>query len=302
MFLANINVAKLDAAFDIDPLFYKMSKTFDEGGAKGLLLANLGVSESGANIVFDSTLEEEESNLSPEEEDDALTMSMASTAPIDVSNLTAKLNALLLNAGNGDESTTVNSLPLVPQLAQLREEYFSLDQDGFVDSAAFGSVSKKIELLQHIFTDSLTCFHLSPLYLSLTAMHLSRRRNWKLINRSIKKRLNGVERVVTYPDFPCQTALTMEEATVLTTLEAGEMITTMTMMSELALTFMTEITVSALAAFKRRLAVVTMMLACLVLRRKTVLPSPLTLLPRNLRHKLPCFSMPLRLVKCLLLP
>ena len=37
-----------------------MSKTFDEGGAKGLLLANLGVSNNGCNIIFDSTLEDQE--------------------------------------------------------------------------------------------------------------------------------------------------------------------------------------------------------------------------------------------------
>ena len=52
---ANINLNKLDAAFDIDPLFHKMSKSFDEGGAKGLLLVNLGVGERGCNIVFDSS-------------------------------------------------------------------------------------------------------------------------------------------------------------------------------------------------------------------------------------------------------
>jgi len=45
---------KLDAAFDIDPLFHKMSKTFDEGGARGMLLANLRVATEGCGIVFDS--------------------------------------------------------------------------------------------------------------------------------------------------------------------------------------------------------------------------------------------------------
>jgi Condensin complex subunit 2 len=36
-FLAgNLNLSRLDSAFDIDPLFHKMSKTFDEGGAKGV--------------------------------------------------------------------------------------------------------------------------------------------------------------------------------------------------------------------------------------------------------------------------
>eukprot|EP00956_Cyclotella_meneghiniana_P005412 scaffold6809_cov18-Cyclotella_meneghiniana.AAC.1 len=47
-------MSKLDSAYDIDPLFHKMSKAFDEGGAKGLLLGNLGVSSKGCQIVFDS--------------------------------------------------------------------------------------------------------------------------------------------------------------------------------------------------------------------------------------------------------
>ena len=31
-----------------------MSKSFDDGGIKGLLLGNLGVSQNGCNIIFDS--------------------------------------------------------------------------------------------------------------------------------------------------------------------------------------------------------------------------------------------------------
>ena len=50
----SLNMNKLDSAFDIDPLFHKMSKTFDEGGAKGMLLANLSVSTDTCGIVFDS--------------------------------------------------------------------------------------------------------------------------------------------------------------------------------------------------------------------------------------------------------
>ena len=54
IYTANINMSKLDSAYDIDPLFHKMSKTFDEGGAKGMLLANLSVAPDGPQIVFDS--------------------------------------------------------------------------------------------------------------------------------------------------------------------------------------------------------------------------------------------------------
>jgi len=51
---ANLNISKLGAAYDIDPLFHKMSQKFDEGGAKGLLLVNLGVASDGCRIVLDS--------------------------------------------------------------------------------------------------------------------------------------------------------------------------------------------------------------------------------------------------------
>ena len=50
----NLNMVKLDSALDIDPLFHKMTKAFDEGGAKGLLLVNLGVASDSCQIVFDS--------------------------------------------------------------------------------------------------------------------------------------------------------------------------------------------------------------------------------------------------------
>ena len=54
MHTANINMSKLDSAYAIDPLFHKMSESFDEGGSKGLLLGNLGVYQHECHIVFDS--------------------------------------------------------------------------------------------------------------------------------------------------------------------------------------------------------------------------------------------------------
>lgn len=166
--ISNINIHKLDAAFDIDPLFHKMSKNFDEGGAKGLLLANLGVGTSGCKIVFDSTLDEEEK----EEEDDATPADDVpqdidapdQTAPapssdktaVDVTSLVAKLAALLISASGGNEDNsrndantstystggnnnsnkmTVGNIPLVPQLISLREQFHDLNTEGFVDDA-----------------------------------------------------------------------------------------------------------------------------------------------------------------------
>ncbi|GER53225.1 condensin complex subunit 2 [Striga asiatica] len=51
---AAINVKKFDAAFVVDPLYHQTSAQFDEGGAKGLLLNNLGV-YGNCQVLFDSS-------------------------------------------------------------------------------------------------------------------------------------------------------------------------------------------------------------------------------------------------------
>ncbi|KAF8414131.1 hypothetical protein HHK36_002130 [Tetracentron sinense] len=48
-----LNVKKFDAAFVVDPLYHQTSAQFDEGGAKGLLLNNLGV-YGDCRVIFDS--------------------------------------------------------------------------------------------------------------------------------------------------------------------------------------------------------------------------------------------------------
>ncbi|KAL6554140.1 hypothetical protein OROMI_019813 [Orobanche minor] len=51
---ASLNVKKFDAAFVVDPLYHQTSAQFDEGGAKGLLLNNLGV-YGNCQVLFDSS-------------------------------------------------------------------------------------------------------------------------------------------------------------------------------------------------------------------------------------------------------
>ncbi|OMO89253.1 Condensin complex subunit 2/barren [Corchorus capsularis] len=48
-----LNIKKFDVAFAVDPLYHQTSAQFDEGGAKGLLLNNLGV-YAGCRVLFDS--------------------------------------------------------------------------------------------------------------------------------------------------------------------------------------------------------------------------------------------------------
>ncbi|XP_068500234.1 condensin complex subunit 2-like isoform X2 [Phaseolus vulgaris] len=48
-----LNVKKFDVAFAVDPLYHQTSAKFDEGGAKGLLMNNLGV-YGKCRVLFDS--------------------------------------------------------------------------------------------------------------------------------------------------------------------------------------------------------------------------------------------------------
>ena len=66
---ANLNISKLDSAYDIDPIFHKMSQKFDEGGAKGLLLVNLGLANDGCRIVLDSKEDSTSSSIGAQESD-----------------------------------------------------------------------------------------------------------------------------------------------------------------------------------------------------------------------------------------
>ena len=144
---ANINVSKLDAAYDIDPIFHKMSQKFDEGGAKGLLLVNLGVASDGCRIVLDSKEDSvtdnnrnesctdidnnDDINQSSEDLDTDNNPNVDSInieGEIDISELSNKLQELLL-------CSPLESIQLVPQLEELRVSYAALEEEGFTDTS-----------------------------------------------------------------------------------------------------------------------------------------------------------------------
>lgn len=52
---ASLNLKRIEASFDVDPLFARVSRMFDSGGSKGILLANLPVRADGC-VIFDSTV------------------------------------------------------------------------------------------------------------------------------------------------------------------------------------------------------------------------------------------------------
>ncbi len=127
-YIASINMVQLDSALQVDPLFHKMSKAFDEGGAKGLLLANLGVSTTGAEgcqIVFDSSCNEDDdtnnnSNNNNNHKDEQV-VEDENGVMVDMEWFTQTL-------------PSISSLPpLVPQLQALRAEYELLKSQGFVE-------------------------------------------------------------------------------------------------------------------------------------------------------------------------
>jgi hypothetical protein len=146
-------MSKLDSAYDIDPLFHKMSKSFDEGGAKGLLLGNLGVSSKGCHIVFDSKEEfgeeqtskdadeqklegideENEEDTDGEEEErfniDPEDAVVWKESEIDITSLAVKLENMLHAYG----AKSSDSVPFVPQLESLRNDYAALEEEGFAE-------------------------------------------------------------------------------------------------------------------------------------------------------------------------
>jgi condensin complex subunit 2 len=114
-----------------------MSKTFDEGGAKGLLLVNLGVGQRGCNIVFDS--KEEDENLDT-------CLDFTKEGMIDITTLVSKLESLLGN-------DWIENLDLVPQLQTLRQEYAVLEDEGYITH----TVKKvSVNIMAYKITDFLT--------------------------------------------------------------------------------------------------------------------------------------------------
>ena len=71
----NLNLKDLEYQISTDPLFQKTSASFDEGGAKGMLLNHLNV-QNGCQVVFDSSdavdamAGTEKANDDEEEDDD----------------------------------------------------------------------------------------------------------------------------------------------------------------------------------------------------------------------------------------
>ena len=152
-----------------------------------MLLANLGVSSNGCNIVFDSTLDEEGQEGANEDQEENSSESKRSLDSVDVAGLTAKI----LSSLNGQ---TVHQLSLVPQLASLRYEYSQLQADGFVDK--FVPVS--IRMLDFCRTTKHFCFGIilssHNIFSTRNGTPVAAKKRRKPTNLSTSRPLNGVGR------------------------------------------------------------------------------------------------------------
>ena len=103
-----------------------MSKTFDEGGAKGLLLANLSTGgPGGCSIIFDSGETNEIDEASSESNNEE---KKEKEAGLNIASLLEKLETTL------SDGQPIHSLPYVPQLQSLRDDFSQLEEEGFVDT------------------------------------------------------------------------------------------------------------------------------------------------------------------------
>ena len=89
----NLNLKDLEYQITTDPLFQKTSASFDEGGAKGMLLNNLSV-QNGCQIVFDSSdaIDDGSINREGSPDDDEL----------ELGDLAGELNDLLSSIGGAE--------------------------------------------------------------------------------------------------------------------------------------------------------------------------------------------------------
>ena len=93
--IKNITSQRLESEYDVDPIFAKMSKNMDQGGARGMLLGKLNV-ENGLNIVFDTTAIIEETYTTEEkvgegEEETVTVKPLADDEMIDLGQFQAEL-------------------------------------------------------------------------------------------------------------------------------------------------------------------------------------------------------------------
>ncbi|KAH6835975.1 condensin complex subunit [Perilla frutescens var. hirtella] len=136
---AAINVKKFDVAFVVDPLYHQTSAQFDEGGAKGLLLNNLGV-YGNCQVLFDSSEVpgKSSSQVAQEEGAQIIDISFASECiermvsdMLNSTEISPSLGAIVNQLDTDDRRQSESH-----SFGQVNE---SLDKDDDVDADTFGN-------------------------------------------------------------------------------------------------------------------------------------------------------------------
>lgn len=132
-------VQEVTQVFQVDPLFRKMSRTFDKGGAQGMLLNNLTVS-NGCRVKLDSSGschadEQSDSAFARDADAQAMFDSIAALVPDNVSSLPAcpmlaKLEALLVDAETSANAPAVEKSGSACAVVKEQEEEDDDDDDG----------------------------------------------------------------------------------------------------------------------------------------------------------------------------
>ncbi|KAL8478231.1 hypothetical protein ACS0TY_030215 [Phlomoides rotata] len=141
----SINVKKFDVAFVVDPLYHQTSAQFDEGGAKGLLLNNLGV-YGNCRVLFDSSeVPGKCSSLEPQIQSvETVDLSFASECiermVLDMRNkseISPSLRAMINQFGTDDQRRSESYNSSDQSSSELVNEGLGMDAD--VDGDTFGN-------------------------------------------------------------------------------------------------------------------------------------------------------------------
>ena len=154
----NLRTALEDRRYDaVDPLFHKMSRAFDEGGARGLLLNNLCV-DKGVIQFFDDGDGDRKFSKSDggndQDEDcdnvvvDGMNNLTVEVENVDITSLVDKLDSMLnmhnsnINHSNSSQGSSFSQqnqrslsslLPFLPQLSDLRCNLADLEEEGYTN-------------------------------------------------------------------------------------------------------------------------------------------------------------------------
>jgi condensin complex subunit 2 len=143
--LENINSAVVEKVQTADPMFHKMSKAFDEGGAKGMLMVNLRMAPNSSTLRFNLETISKEAEVQSSITEGSVTVpstemiveqqpivesSSSSSSMIDISTLILK---------SGFTYTDLEKMTICPHLDEYRKTLDIIDSDAGIVTNEFVS-------------------------------------------------------------------------------------------------------------------------------------------------------------------